>query len=104
MARRSRWRSGGRSRCADYRSPRSQLAAPMFGRWGQENFFRYMLEHYGLDRLVSYGIESIPETTRVVNPAYRVLDAAVRKHNGLLSRRRAEFAALILDQPLAPKL
>ena len=87
----------------DYLSPRSQLAAPMFGRWGQENFFRYMLEHYGLDRLVSYGIESIPQTTRVVNPAHRTLDAAVRKRNGLLSRRRAEFAALTLDQPLAPK-
>jgi hypothetical protein len=87
----------------DYLSPRSQLAAPMFGRWGQEHFFRYMLEHYGLDRLVSYGIESIPETTRIVNPAHRTLDAAVRKRNGLLSRRRAEFAALTLDQPLAPK-
>lgn len=88
----------------DYLSPRSQLAAPMFGRWGQENFFRYMLEHYGLDRLISYGLESIPETTRVVNPAHRALEAAVRKRNGLLSRRRAEFAALALDQPIAPKL
>jgi len=87
----------------DYIRPRSQLAAPMFGRWGQENFFRYMLEHYGLDRLVSYGLDPIPETTRVVNPAHRALDAAVRKHNGMLSRRRAEFAALTLDQPLAPK-
>ena len=87
----------------DYLSPRSQLAAPMFGRWGQENFFRYMLEHYGLDRLVTYGLESIPETTRVVNPAHRALEAAVRKRNGLLSRRRAEFAALALDQPIAPQ-
>jgi hypothetical protein len=87
----------------DYLSPRSQLAAPMFGRWGQENFFRYMLEHYGLDRLVSYGLESIPETTRVVNPAHRALEAAVRKQTGSLSRRRAEFAALALDQPIEPK-
>ena len=47
--------------------------------------------------------EPIPETTRVVNPAHRLLDAAVRKHNGLLSRCRAAFAALTLDQPLAPK-
>ena len=87
----------------DYLSPRSQVAAPMFGRWGQENFFRYMLEHYGLDRLVSYGLESIPATTRVVNPAHRALEAAVRKRNGRLNRCRAEFAALTLDQPLAPK-
>lgn len=87
----------------DYLRACSQLAAPMFGRWGQENFFRYMLEHYSLDRLVSYGIESIPETTRVVNPAHRALDAAVRKRNGILNRCRAEFAALTLDEPIAPK-
>ncbi len=87
----------------DYLSPRSRLAGPMFGRWGQENFFRYMLEHFGLDHLATHQLESIPETTRVVNPAHRTLEAAIRKHNGLLSRRRAAFAALTLDQPLAPK-
>lgn len=88
----------------DFLSARSRLAAPMFGRWGQENFFRYMLDHYSLDRLVSYGLESIPDTTRVVNPAHRALDAAVRKRNGARSRRRAQFAALTLDQPITPKL
>ena len=88
----------------DYINPRDRLAAPMFGRWGQENFFRYMLEHYSLDRLISYGLESVPDTTRVVNPAHRELDAAVRKRNGLLSRRRAAFAALTLDQPITTKL
>ena len=87
----------------DYLRPRRQLAAPMFGRWGQENFFRYRLEHYGLDRLVSSGLAPIPATTRVVNPAHRALDASVRKRNGRLSRCRAECAALTLDQPLAPK-
>jgi hypothetical protein len=88
----------------DFTSPRGRLAAPMFGRWGQENFFRYMLEHYGLDRLVSYSIEAVPETTRVVNPAHRELGAAVRKRSGVLSRRRAEFAALSLDQPITTDL
>ena len=84
----------------DFINPRDRLAAPMFGRWGQENFFRYMLEHYGLDRLISYGVEAVPETTRVVNPAHRELDAAVRKRTGVLSRRRAAFGALTLDQPI----
>ncbi len=26
----------------------------MFNRWSQENFFRYMRAHYGLDALDSY--------------------------------------------------
>jgi hypothetical protein len=87
----------------DYVHSRERLAAAMFGRWGQENFFRYMLEHYGLDRLISYGTEQIPDTTRVVNPAHRALDSAVRKRNGLLNHRRAKFAALTLDQPISTR-
>lgn len=87
----------------DYITPQPRLAAAMFGRWGQENFFRYMLEHYGLDHLSTYALEDIPEATPVVNPAYRALDASIRKNNGLRNRRRAEFAALSLDEPIAPK-
>jgi REP element-mobilizing transposase RayT len=31
----------------------SRVAAAMFARWCQENFFRYMRQHYNLDRLWS---------------------------------------------------
>ena len=88
----------------DYTSERSRLASSMFGRWSQENFFRYMLEHYGLDHLATYSLESIPETTRVVNPDHRKFDSLVRKTNSLLCRRRAKFAALTLDEPIEPKV
>jgi hypothetical protein len=88
----------------DYTSQQDYLAAAMFGRWGQENFFRYMLEHYGLDHLSTYALEDIPDTERVVNPAHRELDSAIRKKNGLLNRLRAKFAALVLDQPIEPKV
>ncbi|MGH9671346.1 MAG: putative transposase [Terriglobales bacterium] len=87
----------------DYTRARGRLAAPMFGRWGQENFFRYMLEHFGLDHLPTHQLDPIPDTTRIVNPAHRTLDAAVRKHNGVLGRRRAEFGARTLDAPISPK-
>jgi len=50
------------------------LAVSLFARWSQENFFRYEREHYGLDRLVEYGTELIPET-EVVNPQWRQLDS-----------------------------
>ncbi len=38
----------------DFRKDITHCAAAMFARWCQENFFRYMREHYNLDRLVDY--------------------------------------------------
>ena len=86
----------------DYRSETARLAGAMFSRWSQENFFRYMRQHYSLDSLVDYRTEAIPETTRVVNPAYRTLDGQVRKRLGILNRKRAEFGALTLEGEIEP--
>ena len=36
-------------------------AAQLFSRWSQENFFRYMMEHYAIDALSDYQTEKIPE-------------------------------------------
>jgi hypothetical protein len=77
----------------DYRSELHRCAAAMFARWNQENFFKYMREHYGLDRLVEHGISPLPETTRLVNPHWRTLDSLVRRTSAELSRARATFAA-----------
>ena len=87
----------------DYHSDLTQLAGAMFARWCQENFFKYMREHYGIDRLAEYGTEAIPDTTRVVNPAWRQLDSQVRRQNGLLSRELAQFAQIQLPQDLEPR-
>jgi len=87
----------------DYRSDPGPMAAAMFARWSQENFFRYMREHYGLDRLVDYGTEEIPDTIPVVNPEYRRLDGQVRSTNGQLTRKRAVFGALTLSGEIEPK-
>ena len=59
----------------------------MFGRWSQEIFFKYMREHYALDRLVSYGVEDLDETTQVVNPAWRQLDRQIRSVTAKLKPR-----------------
>ncbi len=56
----------------DYRSAPGPVAAAMFARWSQENFFKYMREQYGLDSLIDYSTEEIPDTTKVVNPEYRI--------------------------------
>ncbi|MGH7972815.1 MAG: putative transposase, partial [Limisphaerales bacterium] len=85
----------------DYKRSLDQAAVAMFARWCQENFFRYMGEHYGLDRLVEYGVEPLPETLRVVNPAWRELDKQVRQQTLILAREQAQFGGLHLPVAVA---
>jgi hypothetical protein len=69
----------------------------LFSRWSQENFFRYMMQHYAIDLLNEYGTEEIPETKRpVVNPKWRELDRQRRSVKSKLIHRQARFAALTL--------
>ncbi len=76
----------------------SQDAVALFSRWCQENFFRYMMEHFAIDALSEYRTEEIPETNRpVVNPAWRELDRQSRSAKGKLTVRYARFAALTLQ-------
>jgi hypothetical protein len=74
------------------------LAASLFARWSQENFFRYMREHYSLDRLIEYGTESIPDAISVVNPQWRKLDSQIRSQTGQRHRLSARFGALALSE------
>ena len=76
---------------------RIEDAAGLFSRWSQENFFRYAMQHFGIDLLSEYGTEEIPGTKRpVVNPARRELDRQRRSVQTKLTRRRAEYAAVAL--------
>ena len=102
---RQRSESGAQSSIlsTDYRSDLSRVAAAMFARWCQENFFRYMRQHYNLDRLAEYGVEPVPDTTQVINPAWRELDSQIRRQNGLLSRQLVKFAEIQLPQDLEPE-
>ena len=78
-------------------------AAGLFSRWAQENFFRYMMQEYGIDLLSEYGTEEIPGTNRpVVNPAWRPLDRKRRSSKGKLTHRQARFAALTLHPEANP--
>jgi hypothetical protein len=76
---------------------RERLAAAMFARWSQENFYKYMREHYGLDRLVEYAVGPVPATVSVVNPARRKLDSNIRTLTAKISRCGSQFAALSLE-------
>jgi transposase-like protein len=82
---------------------REVAAAGVFGRWSQENFLKYMREHYALDRLVSYQVEKMDETTQVVNPAWRKLDRAVRSLSAKVHPRLARFGAMNLAETIEPE-
>jgi hypothetical protein len=88
----------------DYQSDATRLAARMFARWSQENYFKYMRENFSLDRIIEYGVENIPEAEKlqVVNPDYRRLDQAVRKAQGELNRKYAELGALRMPPLVVP--
>jgi hypothetical protein len=87
----------------DYSRELTTSAAAMFARWSQENFFKYMRNHYNLDRLVDYSLEEIPESTQVVNPEYREADGKVRKLAAQLTRKRCKCNELILRDDIEPK-
>jgi len=74
-----------------------QNAACLFSRWSQENFFRYMMEHFAIDALNEYRTEVIPGTKQpVVNPARRELDRQSRSLKTKLTQHQARFAGLTL--------
>ncbi|MFH1539543.1 MAG: putative transposase [bacterium] len=87
----------------DYVHAAPRIAAHMFARWCQENFFRYMLKHYNLNGLIDYQTEGIDETQKVVNPAWRNLDGQIRSKAGKLNRMRAEFGEIVLSEELKSK-
>ncbi len=86
----------------DYSKSPADLARAMFARWTQENFFKYMREHYSLDRLVDYTLEDIPESTEVVNPQYREVDGEARKEISKLTRKQCECNEVLLREDIDP--
>jgi len=72
-------------------------AAALFSRWSQENFFRYMMQHFAIDLLSEYDTEEIPGTHRpVINPSWRDLERQRRSLKSKLTQCQARFAALTL--------
>ncbi|MEY2843696.1 MAG: hypothetical protein RI920_1733 [Pseudomonadota bacterium] len=78
-----------------------RVAALLFARWSQENYFRYMRQHFGLDALVEYGTEAMPDTAFTVNPDWRKLNAEVRQKHSLLRRLKALWQGTSLEKPIS---
>jgi hypothetical protein len=72
------------------------LAAGLFSRWCQENFFRYMMEHFEIDLLSEYKMEPLHDTEKVINPLWRELERQRNALENKLRYRRARFAQFSL--------
>lgn len=82
----------------DVDAPAAELAYWMFGRWCQENWFKYMIEQYALDVLVDYDVEPDDPERLVPNPQRRKLEAQVRTAREELQREQAKYARLVIQQ------
>ena len=80
----------------DFDLPHTQLAARMFSRWCQENFFNYMMQHFDIDVLLEYGVTQFPDTEKVVNPTWRELNRSRNSLQNKLQYRRARFAEMTM--------
>ena len=84
------------SRC-DLSAP--EVATRMFGRWKQENFFKYLREEYALDALVEYDVEPDNPLREVPNPARRDIDNQLRQARANLAELEAQYGLAALDNP-----
>ena len=85
----------------EFQSETGKLAVAMFSRWCQENFFKYMMEHYGIDRLIEYETEDVKGTESVVNPEYRNLDYQIKSISGKLKIKQANFMTIEITDTIS---
>jgi transposase len=83
--------------------PHTQLAARMFSRWCQENFFNYMMQHFDIDVLLDYGVTEFPDTEKVINPTWRQLNQSRNSLSNKLRYRRARFAKMTMHPETSDK-
>lgn len=77
-------------------TPALEVARELFGRWRQENYFKYMRANYSLDALVDYGCEAV-EDREIPNPARQALSKELRAARAAL--RKLEGRAGGLGKP-----
>jgi hypothetical protein len=66
------------------------VAGRMFGRWVQENFFRYLIMDYDFDKMIEFGTLTIDQNKEVVNPQYRKLNHQLKKEREKTQRLKAQ--------------
>lgn len=73
----------------------TKVAGRMFARWSQENFFRYLIQDYDFDKMVSFGVETIDLEKTIVNPIYRKFSHQLKKLREKKQRISSKFYPLV---------
>ena len=77
--------------------PMLEVAARMFGRWRQENFFRYMREHFALDALASRRVQPLDADRSIPNPKRKELEKRLAAMRVQLRKLQTEYGARALQ-------
>ncbi len=72
--------------------PATQVAGAMMSRWNQENYFKYMKQHFHLDTLTEHTLAPVHLDQLVVDPGYRDLQRTIDRQRKLLHRRQVQAA------------
>jgi hypothetical protein len=77
----------------------ARIAALMFARWRQENLFKYMGAHHGLDDIVSYAADPADPDVMIPNPKRKALDRRIAEAKKELNALKAGLGGAVLDEP-----
>ena len=78
--------------------PAVKVALLIFARWRQENFFKYMGEHMGLDQLLGYSYQEADGGQLVPNPKRREADQELKAKRGQLAKLRSDLGKAVLGE------
>lgn len=67
------------------------IAGRMFGRWVQENFFKYLIADFDFDKMITYGTQPVDETREIINPLWRKADYKLKKQKEKTARLKAKL-------------
>jgi transposase len=69
------------------------VAWRLFGRWRQENYFKYMAEEFALDALVEYGVDEVSADASRPNPERKRVSRERQQAQAEVTRLRAQLGA-----------
>ncbi len=72
-----------------------QIASEMFSRWCQENYLKYMTEHFDLDRLTDYSVQEINGTYKFVSQEYKDVEKRIKACRNKISGYQKKVGKLI---------
>jgi hypothetical protein len=79
------------------------LAYRMFGRWQQENFFRYMRHEFSIDHLCTNAVEPADPLRSVRNPARRDKNKELARVRSELTKLERDYGTSAFENPEAQR-